>query len=157
MAGGLADQPGTVRVKHYPSRPGWTSIYDYPHHAPAIWLDEDVSTGDIALDELSLPGVDLLKIDVEGAEMAVLRGFGGALERRAIRAIQFEYGYAAVFSHALLVDFYRLLEPLGYVIGRLSSDGVAFAPYRLEDENFFGPNFVAVQASDTDLARRIRR
>lgn len=89
--------------------------------------------------------------------MAVLQGFGGALQRHAIRAIQFEYGYAAVYSHALLADFYRLLEPLGYVIGRLGRDGVAFAPYRLEDENFFGPNFVAVQAREAQLVRRLRR
>jgi FkbM family methyltransferase len=157
MAGGLADRPGTVRVKHYPSRPGWTSMHDYPHDAPAVWLDEDVTTGDAVLADLGLTGVDLLKIDAEGAEMAVLRGFDRALTRGAIRAIQFEYGFAAVYSHALLADFYRLLEPLGYVIGRLGRDGVKFARYRLEDENFFGPNFVAIQARETQLVRRLRR
>jgi FkbM family methyltransferase len=157
MSGGLADAPATVRVKHYPSRPGWTSMHDYPHDAPATWLEEPVSTGDLALDELDLAGVDLLKLDVEGAEMQVLRGFAGALQRHAIRAIQFEYGYAAVFSHALLADYYRLLEPHGYVIGRLARDGVDFAPYRLEGENFFGPNFVAVQAEEAELIARLRR
>jgi FkbM family methyltransferase len=157
MASGLSDRPGTVRVKHYPSGPGWTSMYDYPHDVPCTWLEEQVVTGDMVLQELGLSGVDVLKIDVEGAEMAVLRGFDSALRRRAIRAIQFEYGFAAVYSHALLADFYRLLEPLGYVIGRLGRDGVAFARYRLEDETFFGPNFVAVQARDTQLVRRLRR
>ena len=157
MAGGLADEPGTVQVKHYASRPGWTSMHDYPHDAPATWLEENVSTGDLALGELDLAGVDLLKIDVEGAEMQVLRGFAGALQRHAIRAIQFEYGYAAVYSHALLADYYRFLEPHGYLIGRLGRDGVAFAPYRLEDENFFGPNFVAVHADDAELIARLRR
>jgi FkbM family methyltransferase len=157
MPTGLADRPGTLRVKHFPTQPEWTSIHDYPHDAPSVWRDEAVSTGDLALDELGVTTVDLLKIDVEGAEMSVLHGFAEALERGAIRVIQFEYGFAAVRSHALLADFYELLEPLGYAIGRLGPKGVAFAPYRLDDETFFGPNFVAAQSRDSGLIRRLRR
>jgi FkbM family methyltransferase len=157
MPYGLADQAGTLRVKYYQAQPAWSSIYDYPHDGQALWIDEAVSTGDAALAQLGLPSVDLLKIDAEGAEMAILRGFAEALERRAIRVIQFEYGFAAVFSHGLLADFYMLLEPLGYTIGRLGSGGVEFLPYRLRDETFFGPNFVAVRSEETTLVRKIGR
>jgi hypothetical protein len=34
---------------------------------------------------------------------------------------------------------------------------VAFAQYDLQSENFFGPNFVAVHRSQTELISRIHR
>ena len=148
---GLAESEGRMRVKYYETKPGWSSVYDYPHNAPSTWLDETVTTGDSYLDEIGNPSVDLVKLDTEGAELAILTGFRKALAAGTVRVIQFEYGYAAVFSHGLLRDFYEFLEPLGYRIGRLGRGGVEFRPYSLEDENFFGPNMVAVRAAEQRL------
>ena len=72
-------------------------------------------------------------------------------------AVGFEYGYAAVLSKGLLLDFFELLEPLGYVLGELHRDGVEPLRYRLERENFFGPNLVAVEPALLDRVRRRRR
>jgi FkbM family methyltransferase len=152
-ATGLSSRAGPVRVKHYPGESAWTSIYDYPHDEPSGWTDEVVTTGDAFLAVAGLTQVDLLKIDTEGSELAVLQGFRAALERQAIRVIQFEYGYAAVVARALLIDFYELLGPLGYVIGRLRRAACDFAPYSFSSENFFGPNFVAVRGDDELVAR----
>ena len=155
LSAGLAATSGRVWVKRYPSVPGWTSMYDYPHNAQAEWREERVTTGDRVMADLEVDDVDLLKLDVEGAEMEVLRGFSDALRRGSIGAIQFEYGYAAVYSHGLLHDFYRLLEPQGFVLGRLHRRGVQIRPYRLADENFFGPNFIAVKRERRDLVDAI--
>jgi FkbM family methyltransferase len=148
---GLAESEGRARVKYYEARPGWSSVYDYPHDAPSVWLEETVTTGDSYLEEIGNPSVDLLKVDAEGAELAILRGFRKALSSGSVRVIQFEYGYAAVLSHGLLRDFYALLDPLGYKIGRLGRVGVDFHPYSLGNENFFGPNMVAIRASEQRL------
>ena len=101
--------------------------------------------------EMGIGHIDLLKVDAEGADLAVLRGFLTMLRRRAIDVVQFEYGYACVIARALLLDFYELLEGCGYLVGRLSPRGIDFAPYRLESENFFGPNFVAARADRPDI------
>src|SRR5437762_2079123 len=46
---------------------------------------------DSYLRDRAIDAVALLKLDIEGYELAALRGAGDALERRAIKAIYFEY------------------------------------------------------------------
>jgi FkbM family methyltransferase len=152
---GLADRAGWERVKYYPERDARTSIYDYPHPERFVWNEERVQTGDAFVQDRGLTHIDLLKIDTEGADFRVLRGFEAALSRGAISVVQFEYGYASILARALLIDFYEYLEPKNYVIGKLHTKRVDFRPYRLKDENFFGPNFVAVHRSHHALISRL--
>lgn len=144
---GLADHEGMERVKFYPTHSELSALYDFPHSERALWKDEPVKTGDTFVKEQGLSRIDLLKVDVEGAELLVIRGFEHTLKRRSIAMIQFEYGYASILSRNLLIDFYEYLTPLGFVIGKLHSKCVGFQDYKLQDENFFGPNFVAVHKS----------
>lgn len=99
--------------------------------------------------------VDFLKVDTEGHEYEVVKGFGSLLEDGGISIIQFEYGYANILTKNLLIDFYRLLEPIGYRIGKLSRNGVDFKGYNLLDEDFKGPNYVAVLGDRTDIIEAI--
>lgn len=114
------------------------------------------TTGDAYLAEHALDRIDILKIDVEGAEDRVLKGFARALADRRVVVIQFEYGYLNIFSRFLLLDFYRLLEPSGFVVGKLYPDGVAFKPWDVHAENFYGPNYVAVLSDRRDIVDAIR-
>jgi FkbM family methyltransferase len=71
---------------------------------------------DSYLAQHGLGDVALLKLDVEGYELAALRGAAAALERRAIKAIYFEYFekyLVRVGPPAELIDF---LERAGYEI-----------------------------------------
>jgi hypothetical protein len=68
-----------------------------------------------------------------------------------VGCIQFEYGTANIVARWLLVDANEFLSPLGYIFGKLSPGKVAFKPYDLNDENFFGPNIVAVHRSRQDI------
>ncbi len=153
---GLLDRDGEVRVKHYSGDDRLSSVYDYPHALPAVWREERVMRGDRLIGEQKLERIDMLKIDVEGADLAVLRGFQHALETASIRVLQFEYGYASVLARTFLLDFFELLEPNDYVIGEIHRGGVELLQYRLERENFFGPNFVAVHRSEPELLNRLR-
>jgi FkbM family methyltransferase len=140
---GLADTHGSVRVKHYPTCSQVTSLVDYPHELPFEWRVEQVVTGDMYLDAAGVERVDYLKLDVEGCELAVLRGFDAALRTGRIGAIQFEHGRASILSRCFLGDFFRLLEPLGYTIGRIRSTGIDPWRYKLTDESFVTANYVA--------------
>lgn len=100
--------------------------------------------------------IDFLKIDTEGHEYQVLKGMGEVLENSKIGVIQFEYGYANILTKDLLIDFYKLLNPFNYTIGKLSPDGVDFRTYGLLDEDFKGPNYVAVHDSLPDIIKELQ-
>ena len=90
----------TVPVKHYPGASTLSGVIDYPHDAGFEWVEGRVSTGDDYCREHSVSSLDLLKVDTEGSDLQVLRGFREMLERRAIDVVQFEYGRASITSRA---------------------------------------------------------
>ena len=122
---------------------------------PYDWRECLTSTGDSYMKHHKVDVVDLLKIDVEGAEHLVMNGFMEAMTAGKVGSIQFEYGTANIVARWLLVDANELLSPLGYIFGKLGPNGVAFKPYDLNDENFFGPNIVAVHQSRKDILRAL--
>lgn len=114
-----------------------------------------VLTGDQTLSQLGLDRVDLLKIDTEGHDLTVLRGFEKSLQLGRIPIIQFEYNGLSIYSRTLLLDFYEYLGPLGYRIGKLRPTGVRFKQYSLDDENWIGPDCVAVHNQRSELVSRL--
>ena len=94
--------------------------------------------------------IDYLKIDTEGFDFNIVTGFDSMLGEQ-IAAIQFEYNEWNVKSRRLLIDFYELLEPHGYRIGKIRPDGVVFADYHHRDETFMGPACLAVHESRPDI------
>ncbi|SEK59951.1 hypothetical protein SAMN05444515_10397 [Ectothiorhodospira marina] len=81
----------------------------------------------------------------------VLDGFEGMLEEKAIRLIQFEYNQGAILSKFLLRDFYEFFEQQGYRVARLFPDRVQFKSYGFDDEDFKGPNYLAIYTDDTQV------
>ena len=66
-----------------------------------------VKKGETFLLENKIQNVDLLKIDVEGHELKVIKGFGDHIKN--VRLIQFEYGVYNITSKDLLWDFFSYL------------------------------------------------
>jgi len=97
----------------------------------------------------NIPEVDILKIDVEGMDLRVIRGFSEALDR--VRVIQFEYGVFNISSHDLLSDFYALLEEAGFVIGKIYPRVVDFSAYHFHMENFHYSNYLAIRRGESEL------
>jgi len=95
--------------------------------------------------------IDILKIDVEGSENLVLNGFGDLWDGENIGLVQFEYGMANIYSHYLLIDFWRDFEKRNYRIGKLMPNGIKFTDFSPLYEDFRGPNYVAVHKSRKDL------
>ena len=153
---GLLDFDGTVPIKFYPGDDRVTSVVNYPHKLAYRWEHTEVTTGDSFLRSAGVDHVDLLKVDAEGADLRVLNGFDGAFSAARVTAVQFEYGYAGILTGALLAQFYRYLRSHGFMIGQVLPRRVAFRPYSLLDERFFGPNFLAVHMGRPDLIERLR-
>lgn len=113
-----------------------------------------VTTGQAYMMEHGIEKIDFLKIDVEGMELEVLRGFGDLLAKVAI--VQFEYGIFNIASKALLYDLHRLLTEAGFTVGKLYPRTVEYFDYHYDYEDFLGGNYIAVrdEATASILAKR---
>lgn len=158
----LGSTDGIIEYKDYGTLSTVNSMISTEFHDATknhVVRSAAVMRGDQYLADHGIEKIDLMKIDVEGAEMLVLQGLNDALKHNRIRVIQFEYGHAnadAGQGH-LMKDFYRLLEGYGYTVGRLWSEGVCFSPFNYRLNNFdSGPNFVAALRNDGALIDLLR-
>jgi FkbM family methyltransferase len=152
---GLADHSGTLTVRFNPAATTHTTFTDYPHGWEGERIEGNVLRGDEFLAREGIRSVDMLKLDVEGAEHLALRGFGAVLNERRIRFVQFEYGRVNILTRFLLRDFYERFTKAGYVVGKIYPDYVEFRDYDLGDEDFLGPNYLACRR-DEPLITRLR-
>jgi len=89
--------------------------------------------------------IDLLKLDVEGHELAVLRGAREMLGRGGIRIIQFEFGPANIYSRTFFYDFWTLLSD-AFDMFRIVPNGMTpIAYYGEHREIFLTTNYLALR------------
>jgi len=72
------DQPGTVKISDDPDSLGVNSVVEHPL-LESHWIEVPAVTLDAWLRSMSIDRIDLLKLNVEGAELGVLNGGGYAL------------------------------------------------------------------------------
>jgi FkbM family methyltransferase len=150
---GLSDAPGQVRLRHFVDSPALTTASAYPHPFPSQELVGEIQRGDDYVSRTGVERIDLLKIDVEGMEEAVLKGFSSLFARQGIDLVQFEYGRVSILNGFLLRNAYAFFREHGYVVGKIYPNYVDFRDYELADEDFRGPNFLACRATRTDYLR----
>lgn len=86
--------------------------------------------------------IDFVKIDVEGHEMAVLRGFGSVISR--VRLIQFEFGSAHIDTRMFFQDFWYFFAQHDFDIYRITPGGPRIVKaYKDRDECFSTTNYIA--------------
>lgn len=148
---GLSDTIGDITVYHAEDRSAIATcvagfserFHKYRPGASRV----TTTTGDLFCSQHGIDTIDYLKIDVEGHEPNVLRGFQGLLTSEKIKIVQFEYGYANAAVRFLLRDFHEYLGSFNMNIGKIYPNYVDFRDYRFQDENFYGPNYLAVLGS----------
>lgn len=125
-------------------------------YAKIVFSQEEavnVQTLDQVVGELRIKHIDLLKIDVEGHELSVLKGAVKTLKSGKIQYIQFEFGGCDIDSRTFFKDFYYLLSP-HYDIFRIVQDGLfQIKEYREVDEIFVSTNYLAVFRKNAGPAR----
>lgn len=105
----------------------------------------EVRTIDTFCASNNLAQIDFLKLDVEGHELAVLRGAAKMLAESHIRIIQFEFGPANIYSRTFFYDFWQLLSDQ-FRIYRIIPKGIVPLDYYGEHlEVFLTTNYVAVK------------
>jgi FkbM family methyltransferase len=131
------------------------SLYDINNakDSSTATIEIELIKGDDYVLEQKIESIFLLKLDLEGAEYDAIQGFEKIIKNNSVKAIQFEYGYINIVSKHLLIDYYKLLESYGYLIGKVFPKTVEFRNYDYKYEDFIGPNFIAVHKNEFDLIR----
>lgn len=123
---------------------------DLTHHHLAFEQTETVCTTTLRqqFEEVGAAKIDILKIDVEGHEMAVLRSAGDLLQRASY--IQFEFGGTMIDSRTFFKDAFDLLTGYSFSVFRITPHGLLkLERYREELETFVSCNYVAIYRNAT--------
>jgi FkbM family methyltransferase len=99
------------------------------------------------LETQGLERVDLLKLDVEGYELAALEGLGARLTPEVVPIIQFEYGGTTLDAGVSLARLFKLLSAAGYGVAKLFPEALELRSYGPGLEHFVYANYVAVGPS----------
>ena len=93
-----------------------------------------VVTIDGVMKSNAIDRVDFMKMDIEGNELAALRGAAGALQKKAIRALSFEFGSGNINSRTFFHDIWDLLTGHDYKIYRILPAGCLYRIDRYSEE-----------------------
>lgn len=115
-------------------------------HGPKTLEEVQLTAGDAYCAENGIENIDFLKIDVEGHDLAALRGFSRMLREDRVKLIQFEHNEMSIAPRVLVRDFYELLGP-NYRVGKVMPRWIDFSPYRLSEERYLFANYLAVHRS----------
>jgi len=156
----LSDRSGRVLYRDYGRSYALNTLIEkarfHDTYLPSRVRLARTETGDGFCKRHGIRMIDFLKIDVEGAEYLVLRGFLKMLRRRAIRVVQFEYGYINGDAGFLMKDFYKLFDTLGYQIAPVRNRPMEFHPFEYAMNDFdSGPNYLAVRKDDQEILKAL--
>jgi FkbM family methyltransferase len=139
----LSEREGSARFYVVGDLVGTNSLEDRRDGSP---IEVESTTVDAYLSSEGIEHVTFLKSDVEGHDVAVLRGGLRALSDGRIDVWQFEYNSHWVYARAFLRDVFELTLDKPYVLGKLHSRGVdAYEHWHPELERYFETNFVLLR------------
>ncbi len=155
----LSDSIGEIEYRAYPDDPtrngiagvGQEANFKSEIHTAPCW------TGDHYCKTHAIDHIDLLKIDAEGYDLHVIRGFDNMLSQGKVDILQFEYNVKHSETRSMLGDFYAHLEKKGYIIGPLRQEGVKFQDFDFMQNDFkSGPNYVACRPEFRSLLSKFQ-
>lgn len=77
----------------------------------------------------NINSIDMLKIDVEGYELEVLKGASDMIKKGAVKMIQFEYGSTYIDARIYLADVFTFFQDKPYKIYKLMHKSLQPIPY----------------------------
>ena len=118
---------------------------DYANIDFTIKEDVHLKKGDDYIFKNKIKNIDLLKIDVEGWEMSVLKGMERAFEMKVIKVCQFEFAHGHIERRENFRDFYNFFLKHGYSMGMIKPNGKVnmIDSYNEFLEHYFATNYLA--------------
>ena len=155
---GLGKEAGTFPF--YTDRPGSGAASLTKRNLDYLGVDFNYSE-DVTINTLddyclanNIKNIDLLKLDVEGHELDVLKGSTEVLKRKAIKMVSFEFGGCDIDTRTFLKDFYYLFNKHGFLLHRITPSGYFFLldNYSEKLEQFRTTNFIGIRQ---DMVKKI--
>ena len=129
----LAEKEGTAILHSYgQDYLSWTSqalrpLENYGINVKAVGSEEaPATTVDLYCERTGIAAIDLLKVDVEGAEFQVLLGARRMLKAQSVRCITFEFGQTTFDMGNDPNDIATYLSDLGYDLRNLVESDPVF-------------------------------
>ena len=145
---GVSDAAGELDIYYNKTGSPLASLYKRDIEEYNISLNQNEKINlirlDSYIDKKNVSHIHLLKIDVEGHEIAAFNGLGDYLNNSFIDIIQFEYGGANIDSRTYLKDFFKLFESKGFKLYKIQKNSLEPTEYRAVMENFKHSNFLAI-------------
>src|SRR6266487_4042201 len=123
----VGSTPGSAELYDYAEGPGSShaslhkDVFEKLRQRPHQSLCVNVITIDDFVEEHNIPAISLLKVDVEGHELEVLRGASRVIREQKVDIVHFEFNEMNVITRVFLADFFALLP--GFAFYRLLPDG----------------------------------
>ncbi len=126
VSAAMTDKMGNAKLRCYPQSRGWQTLGDPPFARGYESFLVEVPT--ISFEHLAeryeLASVDLVKIDVEGAEICVLSGMQRFLREKRIKCIIFEVNYLMLAGmNRAVSELMQVWNEFDYQLWRLAGDG----------------------------------
>ena len=99
----------------------YEDVFEVLHHSKSAAQKVQIVTLDKIVQEHKIDRIDLLKIDTEGHELAVLTGALESIKNLKVKAIHFEFNEMNIVSKTTFRDFWNIL--VDYKLYRLLYDG----------------------------------
>lgn len=150
---GFGERPDHVQLYYDREGSGLASIYprDLSHRNIEFTDHEtiELTTLDIFCQQHEIDSIDYLKMDVEGHELAVLKGAKKLFEQQKIKIVQFEFGGCNIDSRTYFRDYYNFFKK-DFKLFRILSNGLRpINSYSEKLEVFQSANYLAIR---NDLA-----
>ncbi len=150
VAAAVSDRDGSAML--YSTEPGASlgSLYQRRlDHLGATHTPQEIVrlvTLDTFADERGICVIDFMKMDIEGNELAALRGSARLLAARRIRALSFEFGDCNLDGRTYFRDLWDMLTAVGFKIFRIVPLArlLPIHRYTTDLETFEPTNYVAV-------------
>lgn len=148
----VSEQEGRQSLHYDEAGSGMASLSkrDLRHHGLDFSQKEEVKVirfEDFWQKELGSRPIDFVKMDIEGHELAALRGFGAAI--RKVSVLQFEFGGCNIDTRTYFRDFWEFFSGHRFDLYRITPIGIQQIAKYAETEEFFSTtNFLAVRRND---------
>jgi FkbM family methyltransferase len=122
--------------------------FHLPHGMTSLRTEDvEVTTVDQFAREVGIDYIDVIKVDAEGEDMAVLEGAQQTLKSGRVGVLQFEYNHRWIGARRLLKDAFDLILGFGYGLGKLTRAGwEEYTCWHPLLENYRESNFLAIGA-----------